>query len=332
MPDAVGGYFSLEPLSPPAGEFHQDALRVQSARAALVAALPRLQPSRIWVPWFICECIPDVLTAKGIPIARYRLAHLFDVPDVDLRPGEHLLYVNYFGLCSRQAHDLARRYPESRIIVDASQSFFFRQESASATVIYSARKFFGVPDGGYLKSAYLPNAEFPADRDSMARVLHLVQRLAGEISEGYKSFQQAEASLATSEVRAMSSLTKAMLERIDYAAAARRREANFAFLDRHLSAYNTLSGLPILLHGDIPLCYPLLLPWPATKLRPLLTDAGIFVPTYWAELETTLPADAIAERQWVTGLLPLPCDQRYTPDQLQRIVDLLVPELRKRGA
>ena len=331
MDDAIGGYFGLEPLNQTGEEFHRGVVRVQSARAALLAALGQAKVSRIWLPWYICDCIPAVVAAKKIEIARYRLNSLFDLPDIALGENDFLLYVNYFGLCSRQSRDMVARY-SSQVILDASQAFFYRPPSPTSITIYSPRKFFGIPDGGYLFPAPTLLPEFPADPGSVKRSTHLLQRFAGDVVTGYERFRDAEASLNTNEILSMSALTRTMLRRIDYASAAQRRQENFAFLHGHLGKYNLLSEMIKFTRDEVPLCYPLLLTRPVRDLRSLLSNERIFVPTYWPELALALPPDASGEKQWFDHLLPVPCDQRYVPAQLQRMVELIVTALgKKRG-
>jgi len=146
---AIGGYFELE-LPAAASDYHAGALRLQSARAALLLLLQQGKPSAVWLPWYLCQSMLEPLQACGIAIRRYALdAQLQPAQLPPLASGEWLLYVNYFGLCDAAVERLLAHYPAGQLIIDQSQAFYSPARPCLAN-IYSPRKFFGVPDGGYL--------------------------------------------------------------------------------------------------------------------------------------------------------------------------------------
>jgi hypothetical protein len=188
------------------------------------------------------------------------------------------------------------------------------------TTFYSPRKFFGVPDGGYLVPEPFPLPTMLDDTTTASRMAHLFRRLSGDVRGGYSDFLAAEASFDEPGIRGMSPFTFNLLKRIDYGDVASRRRTNFAFLHAHFRERNGFAALVEGAGDAVPLCYPLLLDKPADAVRSRLSEADIFIPLYWPELRAILPVDAIAERTWVANVLPLPCDQRYTPKMLERMV------------
>jgi hypothetical protein len=235
----IGGYFELErPANRTALPAH--ALRYQSARAALRALLEFGRPRRLWLPAYVCDAVALAARAAGTPVQFYALAPDLGVPStVTPEPGEWLLYVNYFGLCSAQAAALLARVRPDQIILDHAQAYFEAPADCLAT-LYSPRKFFGLPDGGLLHTCL--NIPPPAEQDqqSIQRTLHLLKRCALDAESGYADFQCAEAQLSDSQPRQMSTLTERLLEDVDCATAQRIRRANFATLHHALGADNTM--------------------------------------------------------------------------------------------
>jgi hypothetical protein len=161
--------------------------------------------------------------------------------------------------------------------------------------------------------------QHPSEEDggSLARCEHLLMRHAGEAEQGYAAFKRAEASLDDAPARRMSRLTTRLLGSVEFDHAKACRNRNFGFLHEHLGHTNELQFDAKAVDG--PLCYPLLC---APGVRDRLLRARIFVPTYWPDVRARA-APGSFEAELVDGCVPLPCDQRYTPGELQRVVDVI---------
>lgn len=314
---AIGGYFELE-LPAAATDYHAGALRLQSARAALLLLLQQGKPSAVWLPWYLCQSMLEPLQACGIAIRRYALdAQLQPAELPQLASGEWLLYVNYFGLCDAAVERLLAHYPAGQLIIDQSQAFYSPARSCLAN-IYSPRKFFGVPDGGYLYSSAALTAPAEQDQGSLARCSHLLARLNAAPEPGYAAYAANEAGLSGLPPLRMSALTERLLQNLAYDAISARRRANYAYLDHHLAARNQLQLRCA--STATPLCYPLLLPpGQAARLRPALVAQRIYTPVYWPEVArlTGLPD---TEARLVQDSLFLPCDQRLGQLELDRLL------------
>jgi hypothetical protein len=158
--------------------------------------------------------------------------------------------------------------------------------------------------------------DLPATEDagSVARCTALLQRLAFGPEHALAEFQRKERELAGMAPMRMSVLTRRLLGTIDYQVVADRRKANFQFLHQHLASINELEI------GDtdfVPLAYPLLLR--GVPLREKLRARGIYAAHYWPEVEAE--AAAGFESELARWLCPLPCDQRYGPADMERLVN-----------
>lgn len=315
--DAIGGYPPLE-LASMRTTWYPHALRFQSARAAFVALLRAGRPTAVWMPWYICDSMVESLMFCDIPIKRYALDEYLNVANATPAAGEWLLYVNYFGVCSRHVHTLLKRLPRNRIVIDNAQAFFSPPSDCLAT-LYSPRKFFGVPDGGYLVTQMAVAQPDKIDRGSIDRCMHLLKRLDRGAESGYADYLTAEASLHDMAPRTMSTLTQRLLDQIDYVAAHARRHANFAYLHERLHATNRFDLA--LSHGDAPLCYPYFGAPPA--IRDALIRQRIYTPAYWPNVADDKAAPAF-ERTLPHTTVFLPCDPRLSREQLDTVANAVL--------
>lgn len=312
--DAIGGFFELE--FPPAKEvLYPNARAFQSGRAAFLALLQTGRPRRVWMPYYICSTMLDSLRQVDIDVAFYHIdQHFHLTEDIRLKDREWLVYVNYFGIRTQYARFLLSRFNPESLVIDSSQALFSPPLDCLATV-YSPRKFLGVPDGGWLVSPLPIDDPELTDDGSFERSISLLKRAAFSAEEAYADHQKAEQILFHQEPKRMSGLTRRMLSGIDYQEICRIRNRNFAYLHAQLSHYNALPLDPVEVNGA--LCYPLLTR--KAGLRDFLIKQRIFVPTYWKDvLELVSPSDL--ETYLVQELIPLPCDQRYGEQEMNKVV------------
>jgi hypothetical protein len=313
---AIGGYFELE-LPPAKNTVLPEAYRFQSARAAFLALLRVARPGRVWMPHYLCDSMYAPLREAGVDYVRYSLTGQFGIAgELDLAPGDWLYYVNYFGICGEHVDRILSRYGPSNVVIDNCQAFYAPARECAAT-IYSPRKFFGVSDGGLLVTAFPVPLPQSFDSQSKRRAEYLIERLSDGPEAGYACYQRAEASLEQLEPQRMSPLTDRILASIDMEATKSARNRNFALLHQRLGRWNKCSIDPD--HIDGALCYPLLVDSPTLKER--LIAEKIFVATYWKDVLTTVGNDSL-EASWVSNLVPLPCDQRYGVDDMERIAEV----------
>lgn len=310
----LGGFFELEIPGHGRGHYHPMSQGVPSGRAGFGVILDAVKPETVHVPFYACDSLLAPLRERGIPARFYGLDDRLE-PAVELAPapGELAVYVDYFGLKGPFAAGLHRRL-ESRLVLDLVQAFFARPP-AGARAFNSARKWFGVPDGGYVLGAEPP---LDAPRNDGVRFEHLVNRLLGHQERAFREFREAEAAVEHRPWR-MSLLSERLLSAVDYAAVARARRQNFAALARQLASENALSlEMP---DDVVPFCYPFL---PSRAIdRARLHARGIFVPTFWPDVLARARAGFELERRLARDLLPLPVDHRLTPDDCDAIVEVL---------
>ena len=295
---AIGGYFELDggggasPLP--------DGVLLNSGRNALRHIIRKLGVKHIYVPYYTCPVVWDALKAEGYEIG------------ADLKPrtiftrNDFVLYTNYFGCCGGIVDELAADYPN--LIVDCAQAYYAHPKGRAS--FSSPRKFFGVPDGGVAYGVdFKPYGdEYPLD-DSRDRMAHLHLRKSGEVENGYAAFKNAEASLDGAEIMCMSPETRRMLGHVDKRHYADIRISNFAVLDNALHTEFRFHRSS----DDVPMVYPYITDDPL--LRSKLINDKIFIASYWLGV---CECGNLRER-----ILPLPIDQRYGKEDMERIVEVV---------
>ncbi len=306
----IGGYFGLEDFG--GQEYYSDLVAVNNARCALVYLIKARKIKKLYIPYFLCDSVSSVCQREECPYEYYRIDNdLKPVFDRDLRKDEYLYIVNYYGqLDEGYVRSLKEKY--GRVILDNVQAFFTRPIEGIDTV-YSCRKFFGVPDGGYVATDALLDAELTEDI-SMDRMRHVLGRYEGACAgDYYNDFKANDRSFIDLELRGMSKLTHNLLRAVNYEDVKKKREENFKYLH---SALGDRNKLPIKLN-DGPYAYPFYHK-DGMKLKKILAESKVFVATLWPNV---LSMDGSVEKDFAENILPLPCDQRYDVEDMQRIVD-----------
>lgn len=310
----IGGYFSLE--LPCTEEYHAQAMKLNTGRNCLEYILRCRAYKKVYLPCYLCTAALEPFAKLGVEYQTYSIGqHLELIEYPILNDGEALMYVNYFGVKDNYVAQLAERYGQ-RLIVDNTQAFFNRPVPGIDT-FYSCRKFFGVPDGAYLYTTAQVDVDMEQDI-SFERMEFLCKRIDIGAEAGYRDFRAESEGLVGQPVKIMSRLTQRLMQAIDYEASAHRRRENYEQLDQALRDSN-------LLHFELGAdSVPMVYPYMAKRegLRKHLIDNKVFVAQYWPDvLKWTNEGDW--EHRITLQLLPLPIDQRYGSNDMERILSLL---------
>jgi dTDP-4-amino-4,6-dideoxygalactose transaminase len=326
LPEGHGGFFEFwrVPDDP-----HCLFYLGRSAFAALVRAF---SPARVWVPAYMCKSIPKQVPAGAL--AFYSVGERL-APDVDqfadaVKPGDMVLGMNYFGRApTRDFLSWLESRPDVVTVEDCAQTIDTGQPAWGDYRIFSPRKVLGVPDGGIIvpKEGTLPPGLRPSRALDMGSVGPLVLRFEDEPGtmwqawhEEYESWQRA---LSASD-RAMSRLSRALLGLADPVEVSRRRAENFAVLRAHLEDISLFAQIDAPLAQDtfVPFGFPVRLPKERRdELRARLWADRIYTFRHFADLVCP-PEEFPREHALSAELLTLPCDQRYGPDDMERIVNV----------
>ena len=239
-----------------------------------------------------------------------------------LSEGEVLYVVNYYGqLTNSELKQLHAQH--KRIILDNSQDFFAIPVENIDT-LYSCRKFFGVPDGGYLYTTAMLEGEIEQDI-SYDRMTYLLGRLELDAATFYSSYVEANMRFANENMKTMSKLTKNLLGNIDYKKVKAIRTENFEFLHNELKDINMLN----LRVPEGAFMYPLFVD-NGSRVKRKLIEKKIYIPTLWPDVFENNDKNSI-EWKFAEDIVPLPIDQRYTQEDMEYVLEVLSDVLSERN-
>src|ERR1700738_3685164 len=157
-PKIIGGLFGLEVPCLNAGNkrlpFGGGSRNYfLSARCAIYASCKPLKSGTAWLPSYLCGAILEPFDRLNIPIRFYddgpNFANDSKEWTDDVKNGDLVLFIHYFGFPNTTFPAKAVKKQGALIVEDASQGLFVKQlYPESDCIIYSPRKFLGVPDGG----------------------------------------------------------------------------------------------------------------------------------------------------------------------------------------
>jgi len=315
----IGGYLSLElgPINPDYRFSH--TLALNSGRHALEYILRQIEPAPclVYLPYYTCEVVLEPLKRLNIGYQFYHINEKLEIAELpELKENEYIIVNNYFGIKDDYIDRLLFHYKTKMIVDDAQAFYHFNHLKMRA--FFSPRKFVGVPDGGI---AWTPGTkDIQLEQDcSTDRSIHLLRRIDAGAGAGRNEFQKAEASLSSEHMKAMSALTRSILERIDYEEIKHRRRSNFEALHMSLAITNRLN-IPDWDTFACPMVYPYFTD--DSTLRQRLISNKIFVATYWPNVFEWCDEDT-TEYKLVKYLLPLPIDQRYGEEDMESIIKVI---------
>ena len=314
----IGGYLELERFQGEA--LHGDLIALGSGRACLTYLIELRSIRSIWLPDYMCDSVRRTCEGLSVGVRTYSVGpSLSPVYDFEPAEGDWLYLSDYFGFLSADQVEFALDFFGGRLIVDEVQGFF-REPWSGVDTLYSCRKWFGVPDGGYLATSKgeVLGRSLPAAR-SADRMVHLLGRFEGSASDYFKLYHEAEESLEGESLETMSLLAANLLRAVDYDRVREARRLNWAVLDSVLGDENLLWEELNRHMPEVPFMYPLRVDNPV-GLRERLAEMGVYIPTLWPNVLCDSTAGFVA-RSNTAGILPLPIDQRYGEEDMHMLIN-----------
>ena len=313
---AIGGYFSLELPYNSKGEYHHNAIRLNSGRYCLEYVLRVKKYTKVFLPYYMCDAVLQPINKLGIDYEFYHIDKEFHIAEtLHPRKTEVILYCNYFGLMDEYVKIVAYQYAPN-IIIDNTQAFFSRPLPGIDT-FYTCRKFFGVADGAYLYTDKKADFDIPQDYSS-SRMLFLLERVDKSAEDAFSLYHASEEYLDHTEIKLMSKVTKKIMSSINYNEVITRRKKNYILLDEILSQRNLLHFT--LESSLVPMIYPYLVN--DVNMHKILIENKVYVPKYWANVLVWTHGKGF-ETNLFKRLVPIPIDQRYTEVDMKRILSII---------
>lgn len=339
-PQIIGGMFALEDASASGGcrppFMVGDEVLLANARSGFALLLQLLSPGRVWMPSYFCGHTLQLLGGLGTDVAYYGMDRNLSLSSLQwlerVRPDDLVVLVDYFGFPCDVACKRGVKERGAWLLEDACQALLSADVGELADfVLFSPRKFLGVPDGGVLAVRNgmpcdaIPLENPPAAWWSKAFAASGLRRefdLHGGGRHWFELFSEAEAE-GPCGAFAMSELSAMLLKQcIDYETIAARRRKNYGILAGELAGVALFPELPA---GVVPLGFPVRLKG-RDRVRQALFSLGIYPPVHWP-IRGVVPEE-FADSHLLSGeIMTVPCDQRYCEDDMRRVASALLKEI-----
>ena len=322
------------------GETAQDrfasAQKFRSGRDAMkaVAASVKDRYTRVLLPALCCESMVSPFTMHGFKPVFYRLHpdYTADTADVQEKMTEEtiLIYGSYFGIDPFHEDSLAtlrRRYPKALFMEDRTQDILCVRTDRKFTpdvTIASIRKWIPIPDGGLLWGEVsvetAQNDTFATLRkDAMVKKSQYLQTGDEALKDTFRHMLgEASECLDESPVpHTMTAESGDLLEKLDFAKIYAARQENAKALMNAVTPEKGFLQLITETPEKSTLYFPILVK-DQGKVQSELAKMGIYCPVIWPVPEEALGTCSVAEYT-AEHMLGVPCDQRYTPEDMTYI-------------
>lgn len=306
-----GGYFGFEAHQSGINSLLNEVL-IFNGRSSLSIILQIRKPKKLFIPFFICDSVLEAIRVNSIDFSFIEINEDFEFIDLpELKTGELIMAVNYFGLKNNYIKKLCHYYQDN-LIIDATQTLELNKKINNFQ-FNSLRKYFGLPDGSEI---YVPTI-FKDEFHNLVKKFnyahhthsyHLELRKEGKISEGYVYYRQNEElhdvrnSLASKITYTNFSVTQSQTYK-------KKRIRNFNILQKELGSFNKIS-VSISESIGLPIYYPFM---PLHKIKHQnLWNLKIFAPILWPEVLERKNDNYRNSKDFAQNLLPLPIDHRYS--------------------
>ena len=299
---------------PTAGENHlfPDETRwFLSGRSALEAILRENRFRTALLPEWCCDSMIRPFLEAGIAVSFYPT---WEGPGD--READAVLVLDYFGYTGHSRADNFR----GKVIRDVTHSLFSAVYEDADYCFGSLRKWAGFYTGGFAwgfresaATAFCESGYAALRQQAMEEKAAYIQEKS-DSKEYLSLFSQAEDLLEQPGVFAAADRDVELAKQLDVSGIRRRRRENAAIL---LDAVREIALFPDLKDSDCPLFVPILTDH-RDELRRHLIRQEIYCPVHWPKTplhQLTADGERLYDRE-----LSLVCDQRYTPEDMHRVV------------
>lgn len=336
----IGGMFGLGEMSNPRHShppfLNGNSVLLANARSGISLLIKLLSPARVWMPSYFCGPVLKAVDERMAAVKLYEVDYDLTQPSSEwldsVRPNDLVVILDYFGFpCDLQCKQRVKEQG-AWVLEDACQALLSEDVGRfSDFVLFSPRKFLGIPDGGIL----VCNHAIPCDTVAMeppppkwwlkalsASVLRREFDLHGGDRRWFELFQESEIEGPIGPY-AMSELSRALLlHSFDYSMIAEKRIRNYQLLANALGEFGLFPFLP---EGVVPLGFPIRIK-DRDRVRHALFKHEIYLPVHWP-IKGVVPETFSDSHRLASELATLPCDQRYTDSDMERMIRCVTEEM-----
>lgn len=310
----------------------------RSAIKYLVENILEKKYSKILLPSYLCESIIKAISSSNIDIDFYKVDKNLDINIKDIKSKLDrytcIFIINYFGFEHKK--ETIKQLNEIRknnvIIEDCTHSILSKISQLGHYQIASMRKWIGIPDGSIIVSRehnIRSNIDLVYDR-------FMVNRLLGQLSKNeYIEGKNIEKSKflnlindaekyydSNFKISRISEISKTILNNQNYNEIIDIRRKNYIYLLENIINLSIIEPI----YKDIPdsVCPIGFITKSKERdqLRSYLASNGIYCPVHW-EIPEKVSNDYNESFKLSKNILTIPCDQRYTLDDMEYIIKKL---------
>lgn len=339
-PRIIGGMFGLGEMSTPnrsTPPFLRDkSILLANARSGIALLIKHLSPAHVWMPSYLCEVMLKAVDELRASVKFYEVDYDLSLSSLEwldsIQPRDLVVLVDYFGFpCDPYCINRARERG-AWVLEDGCQALLSEEVGRfSDFVLFSPRKFLGVPDGGILaynreiaRTAIKIETPPPAWwlKAFSASVLRREFDLYGGDRRWFELFRETEDDGPIGPY-AMSEFSNMLLQNsFDYAMIAGKRIENYELLANELREF---ALFPSLRRGVVPLGFPIRVKG-RDRVRQALFDHEIYPPVHWP-IQGVVPEEFSDSHRLASEIMTLPCDQRYGKDDMKRMIAVVLKEM-----
>jgi len=334
----IGGMFGLphelhhkKPIDPGRWLFLNNSnLFLANARSGIWILIDQLKPRNVWMPSYLCPTMVHAVNKEKTNLRFYEIDYDLKIASMDwinhIQTNDLVIIIDYFGFPLNTKVTTAIKEQGGWILEDACQAMLSQHVgNHSDFVLFSPRKFIGVPEGGILASCCdIKFQDIQLHPTSISWWLKMLEATIsrrefdryGRDHHWYKLFRKNEAE-SPCGYYAMSELSRNLLfSSFDYLSIARHRINNYSLLVSELKEY---ALFPVLPKGTVPLGFPVR-NVDRDQVRNNLFKKKIYPPVHWA-IDGVVPSEFRDSLLLADHIMTLVCDQRYIANDMLRIVD-----------
>lgn len=299
---------------------------------------------KVLIPAYTCQTVITPFEEAGwecffFPIKRNLRIDITGFLEAVSRHNPSVIVIHpYFGMELNAEEESALQFAsqDATVVLDLTQCLFStKRYPFVAFTVGSYRKWFPIPDGGFLENNHglfpisQPKTENTEFTEREIAAMYLRGQYFGNAEQRTKTISirlsKAADHLAESNItpHRISSVAYNLLQKEGFDIVQQSRIHNFAFLYQHIQDCDKVKKVCQNL-ADVttaPLYFAIYVD-DRSRLQRLLAQNAIYAPVIWSVRDEKLLIDE--EVRYIFGhVLAIPCDQRYNEDDMRRVVEII---------
>ncbi len=317
---------------------------LSTCRSAIDMCLKQINANKkiALLPSFTCHAVVEPFIKNEYLVIPYKIKKNFEI-DIEallnqlevIKPTVVLVH-DYFGIntnrninCSIIERECKKK--SIHIIVDRTQSMFSTYKQLQGEFyVGSIRKWLGIPDGAFVNIQLNIQEEDKQLIDSKCKAMiyknNYIEENIGNKEILLKQYNEAEKILdSRRHIYKMSTLSQKIISNtsFDYLREVRRR--NYELLSNGISEDDFIK-IPYkkLCKNEVPFYFPIFIQRKRAELQKYLAKNNVYATVIWACPDIFIEKIDNISNQIYKEILCIPCDQRYTEEDMKYIVGLIM--------